>query len=406
MSKPTTSETGTGPSSPSEQDSDQGYLDGRSASQRRAATSEYEIRRYREDDRDQFLELYESVFGERRTTEWFEWRYGGPFGDGIEMFVAERDGELVAAEPFVSLPMRAGDETTLALQPADAMVHADHRGDGLLTRMTERALAYYDDRPPSVVFNFPNEAARSAYLKLGWVDVGTVSTAYRIQNPSAFLDASGGLSVDAVAGSAADAGASMFNRLTDAVPGSAADADGSVTVRRHAGVPAELLAELYESAPPRRLHVPRTEAFCEWRFSNPNWDVQTYTAHRDDNPVAALVAATDLEGDVTTTRLLDALPAGDRSGRTDALETLVSAAVDDYEVADVLAVSEDTLPSSVLSSFGFLRDDSPPASLFCSPTAVVARPLSRDPFADWTLEGRHLSERRDWRLPFAVQDCG
>ena len=403
MSKPTTSETGTAPS-PSEQDSDPEYLDGRATSQHRTATSEYVIRPYREGDRDRFLELYESVFGTARTTEWFEWRYGGPFGDGVEMFVAERDGELVAAEPFVSLPMRAGEETTLALQPANAMVHADHRGDGLLTRMTERALAYYDDRPPSVVFNFPNEAARSAYLKLGWVDVGTVSTAYRIQNPSAFLDASGGLSVDAVAGSAADAGASVFNRLADAVPGSTADADESVTVRRHAGVPAMRLTELYESAPPRRLHVPRTEAFCEWRFSNPDWDVQTYTARRDGERVAALVAATDLEGDVTTTRILDALPAGGRS--RDALEALVSAAVDDYEVADVLAVSEDTLPPSVLSSFGFLRDDSPPASLFCSPTAVVARPLSRDRFADWTVGGRHLSERRDWRLPFAVQDCG
>src|SRR6056297_2662577 len=170
MSKPTTSDSGSKPTASSEQ-----AMQGRAGRtepgsvQGDATTSDaYVVRPHRPGDRARFLELYDDVFDASRSEEWFSWRYGGPYADRPRMFVAERNGELVGAEPFISFSMRAGDEVELAIQPADAMVHPDHRRNGLLTRMTEQALDYFEDREPSFVFNFPNEEAKSAYLKLGW----------------------------------------------------------------------------------------------------------------------------------------------------------------------------------------------------------------------------------------------
>jgi len=414
MSKPTTSDSDSEPTASSEQATRgrAGHSTRKSGGNDATASDGYVVRPYRPTDRDQFLELYETVFERPRSAEWFSWRYGGPYADRPRMFVAERNGDLVGAEPFISFSMRAGDGTTLAIQPADAMVHPDHRRNGLLTRMTEQALEYFGGREPSFVFNFPNEAAKGAYLKLGWVEVGTVATAYRVHNPSTFFEAFGdrvdgvaGSAADSVACSAADAGASAFNRLRDAVAATGAgDAASTIDVRRHDGVPADRLASLYESAVPDRIHTPRTEAFLDWRYANPNWSVRTYAAERDGEPDAAIVTVLEQSGDMTCLKLLDAFPLVGQTDRSDAFDALVAAAVRDHD-ADVAAVAEDTLPSSVLDARGFYRDDRPPLSLLGSLTAVVARPLELRNPSSWTVGDRHLPERRDWRLPFAEQDC-
>ncbi|MFC6728037.1 hypothetical protein ACFQDG_05210, partial [Natronoarchaeum mannanilyticum] len=201
-------------------------------------------------------------------------------------------------------------------------------------------------------------------------------------------------------------GASAFNRLRDAVAATdPEDAASSIGVRRHDGVPADRLASLYESAIPDRIHTPRTEAFLDWRYANPNWDVRTYTAERDGDPDAAIVTVVERSGDMTCLKLLDAFPLVGQNDRSDAFDALVAAAVRDHADADVVAAAEDTLPSSALDAHGFYRDDRRPLSLFSSLTTVVARPLElRDP-SSWTVGDRHLPERRDWRLPFAEQDC-
>ncbi|SNZ04695.1 Ribosomal protein S18 acetylase RimI [Natronoarchaeum philippinense] len=360
----------------------------------------YVVRPYRPNDKEQFFELYEAVFGEQRTDEWFSWRYGGPYADRPRMFVAERAGELVGAEPFISFGMRAGDETTLAIQPADAMVHPDHRRNGLLTRMTERALEHFGDREPSFVFNFPNEEAKGAYLKLGWVEVGSVATAYRIQNPSRFFSASSA-NLDAVASTAADAGATAFHRVRDAVR----TTDGSIDVRRHDGVPAGRLASLYGEAVPERIHTPRTTAFLDWRYANPNWDARTYTAHRGGDLLAALVTVDERGDGLRTKKVLDGFPLVGQRARSNAFSALLSAVIGDADDADIVTVGADTLPNAVLSEHGFYWDDRPPLSLLGSLTTVVARPLSLTQPTDWTVGNCDLPERRDWRLPLAEQDC-
>lgn len=363
---------------------------------------DYLVRPYEPSDLGEFLRLYETVFGERRSERWVEWRYGGPYTDGVRMVVVERDGELVGAEPFISLPVRAGDATVPALQAADAMVHPDHRRNGLLTRMTERALETFAEGE-GLFFNFPNEAAEEAYLRLGWREVGKTATAYRIHAPSTFADAGG-------FGALADAGVRRGYDGYDAAVRASARVRGRArgrgrgrpepAVRRYDDPPVELLESLYERAPPEELHVPRTATFYSWRLSNPGWDLTTYVAEAGGEPVAALVVCREAASAYTTTKVVDALPA---TGAPRALERLLSAVVADHRWTDAVVVAADTLPSSVRSRLGFLRNDDPPLSLLTTAGPVVVRPFSLGG-RSWSVGGRRLTDRSNWRLSLVDQD--
>ncbi|WP_101297272.1 GNAT family N-acetyltransferase [Halegenticoccus soli] len=369
----------------------------RSAEPRLQSDDGYVVRQYEPADREQFLSLYEDVFEKSRTPEWFEWRYGGPYTDEVRMFVAERGGELVGAEPFISFDVRVGEVTVSAVQPADAMVHPDHRRNGLLTRMTERALERYTAGEPSFVFNFPNPEAKPAYLKLGWREVGSVATSYRIENPSAFLGADRRLLGTGVS-------AATRGYLTMRDRGRLGRRNPGVTVGRHSSIPADRFASLYSLSAPETLHVPREKAFYRWRFANPNWETAAYTAERDGRTVASLVACTEESDRALVTKVMDALPMAGAEREAAAFERLLAALIDDHPETDVFAVAEGTLPESVLSRLGFLGDDEPPLSFATSPTPVVARSLSSGDEWNAAVAERFLTDRANWRLTFAEQD--
>lgn len=60
------------------------------------------------------------VWGTGKSEEWFAWRFAAnPYVEEISMVVAEANGELVGAEPCLAVPLRAGDASALAFQPAD-----------------------------------------------------------------------------------------------------------------------------------------------------------------------------------------------------------------------------------------------------------------------------------------------
>ena len=348
---------------------------------------EYVIRQYERGDFEEFRALFWDVWGRSPTQEWFAWRYDSPYTERVPMFVVERDGRLVAAEPFVAFRLRAGENETLALQPADAMVHPDHRRNGLLTRMTEAAIEHYRAGEPTMFFNFPNEHILSAYLNLGWTEVGRAATYYRIQNPSALRD-------HITCGRIADGLAHGYLRARDGLVSSPDD----VSIERHDSPPADILTELYEQDVPERIHANRDRAYYRWRFANPNWDCRTYVA-RTDEPVAALVVCTISRNGTTYTRIMDAQPLSNPP--LEAFAGLLQEAVSDYRTADVVAVADGTLPHEVLARCGFHRDDRLPLSVAAERRPLVVRPLARNV---GTVCGERPTDRSNWLATFGEQD--
>lgn len=349
------------------------------------------IRPFEPDDFEAFRALFGDVWGWDPCREWFEWRYGSPYLDHVPMIVAERDGQLAGAIPSIAYRLRSNAGTQLALQPTDAMVHPDYRREGLFARMAEAAIERYRAGRPACFFNFPNDRILSAFLDLGWHEVGTVATYYRVQSPSGLP---GSAANGGVAGRVATALAGGYLRYRDG----RATTDDRVPVERRATVPASLLAELYRRAVPNRLHVERDRAYYRWRFANPNWESRAYVAGGEE-PEAALVACRLERHGATYVRLMETAPLS--SLTPDVGAALLDAVVSDHADADVLAVAGDTLQHDVLANRGFHRDDRLPLSLVTSGNRLVVRPL---PDGAATTRASQPTDRSRWLATFGEQD--
>lgn len=361
--------------------------------------SGYDIRPFEPGDAEGFRSLYETVMGERKGREWFAWKYGeNPYADGVPGMVAARDGSVVAARPLLALPMRVDGEREVALQPADTMVHPDHRRQGLFTRMTERAIERYGDDHP-FFFNFPNERSRAGYEKLGWAVVSERESYYRIRDPRALAGSRGGGAAVRIASAAATPVVRAYYGIRDRT----APRSPEIAVRSEPD-PAATLAALAAPPPPDRIHAARDEEFYRWRLGNPDWEYTTYVAERSGEPEAAVVAGTargsgpTTDTGPTTTRILDVAPL--EIAPTDALAAAVGRMLADSPETDVFVAPPQGIPSSVLRAFGFLPDSFPPLSRAASPTSHVVRALP----AGRSREGTPLTDPDSWLLTFVEAD--
>ncbi|WP_266077133.1 GNAT family N-acetyltransferase [Haladaptatus caseinilyticus] len=364
----------------------------------RTAGNEYTVRWYDESDLSGFLSLDNAVFRRHRNERWFRWKYvDNPYVDHVPVFVVENDGKIVGARPFLAFQMRVGSETTLALQPADTMVHPEHRRQGLFTRMTRHAIDYYEDGEPAFFFNFPNQRSRPGYLKLGWQIVGERETYYRIHDPSALFASEKGVHSNLL---------DLSRPLASGLHGirrSGTKRSGSYSITRHVGIRESVLTDLYRGNPPGTVHALRDETFYQWRFASPAWERTTYVATRNDEPVAGVVVRTRTTSDgVTVTQLADIVPLVRSEARNRALSRLFERIIDDYADSDLLSVAKGNIPHELLTQFGFVGDTTPPLSWFSNfDCRLVALPLNCD---GWSVGGKRLSQRSNWYVGFGERD--
>lgn len=354
---------------------------------------DYEVRAYRPADRAAFLSLYSEVFGEEKSREWFAWKFEeNPYIDHVPIIVATADGELVGARSFFALPVDGGGGSDVALQPCDTMVHADHRRQGLFTRMTERAIERYRDAYP-FFFNFPNRLTLQGNLDLGWRVVSERATYYRIEDPASVAEARTNRTVVRFAADLAAPFVRGYYRLRDRSSPSAAD----VPVEVHDRPPVADLAALYRRAVPESIHAVRDTRFYEWRFGNPDWEYTAYVAGGDD-PSAALVVGTPTDDGPERTRLTDVVPLA--AAPEPALAASLSRVLAEHADADLFVAPGQGVPTALLRSFGFHADRSPVLSLLANPTTHVVRSLT----GEWDHEGLELVDPDDWLLTFVEED--
>lgn len=358
--------------------------------------TEYTFRRFRPSDVEDYLSLYETVYGVRHSPEWFRWRFVDiPYLNHVPVFVATSGGEVVATRPFFAFRMAVDGRRTLALLTVDTMVHPDHRRRGLFSTLTERSIEYYATREPSFVFNQPNGASRPGFVKLGWQVVAPTVKRYRVQHSRPFLTQRLGDSSRLV-GPAVTALTKGALQVADAVR-----VDVDRPVRRVDGVPSGRLAELYRQRPPEAIHAVRDEAYYEWRFGSPEWRRRTYLVEGDRGQVGALTRTKTTPEGVTVTQIVDLVPmVGDEDWRA-SVWAVLDRVVDDHRDSDLLAAIPGAIPPDMLTAFGFLPDDRPPISWFSvTDVKLCVRPLAG---CDDELAQRLFDSSR-WLLSYGERD--
>jgi GNAT superfamily N-acetyltransferase len=353
----------------------------------------YEIRRFRPADRSAFLSLYSSVFDRERSEEWFAWKFEeNPYVDHVPILLATEGDELVGARAFFALPVDVGGEPDVALQPCDTMVHADHRRQGLFTRMTERAIEDYRGEYP-FFFNFPNHLTLQGNLDLGWRVVAERTTHYRIEDPATVAEWRTNRTLVRLGVGLVSPFVRWYNRLRDR-RAPAAD----VPVRVESRLPAEELAALYRRAVPEAIHAVRDERFYRWRFDNPRWEYTTYVAEDDGDPQAAVVAGTSNDEGPVETKLTDVVPL--RAAPDPALVALFERVLSERDDTDLFVAPGEAFPDDLLAAFSFHDDRSSPFAPVANPTTHVARSLT----GAWSLRELSLDDPGDWLLTFAEED--
>lgn len=365
----------------------------------------YVVRRFQDGDEGAFLDLFETVESLELGggEEWFEWKYENqPAMDHVPIFVALHDGEMVGARPFISFSLRADPRTLVGLQTTDTMVHPDHRGRGVFSRMNDLAFAYYRQHDPDLMFSIPNDRSRPAYLDMGARVVEPVTTHLRIEEPSAFA----GEKLGELPGGTErllDGVATGFHSLLD----SRREGSDGVNVEHRKSVPAETFAALASDPVPDEIHATRDERFYEWRFENPGWDYDAFIARRDGEPLAGLVAGTNEVNGHRLTEVSDVVPLAGET-RLPGVAAALGRLLTTRPETDVFAVSGSAVPTALLRKFGFLPDDRLPLAPLASPTVLITMPLDGDTDDDrsWVVEGRGLADPASWQFPFAEHNTG
>lgn len=351
------------------------------------------VRQFRADDVDAFLDLHSRIFDDGQSRRWFAWKYeDNPYVDHVPILVAEADGELVGARPLFALDMSVGGDRRLALQPADTMVHPDHRRQGLFTEMTEAAIDRYSDGEASFFFNFPNQQSRPGYLNLGWENVADWSTYYRIQHPSELARHRSAARPFSVGCRAVEPLLNGYNWLSNV----RSSPENDLRVSAYESVPAATMAGMGREK--EGIHVLRDEQFYEWRFANPNWDYETYVAEDAGVPVAGMVVGTSVGPGPTTTKVTDVAPLPGETA-SDGLETLLHRVVREYADSDLL-VAPSLFPRALAKRAGFHADDRPPIRYVANRTTHVVRSLT----GEWVQNGVDIADEGSWRFTFSERD--
>lgn len=391
----------------------------------------YEIRSFRPDDREPYLDLYERVFGERREA-YFDWRFvDNPYVASPPIQVATTDDELVGGRSSLVLPMSVGRKRVLTIVQVDPMVHPDHRGQGLFSRMVESVYDQYASTDVGISIGFPSDAVRSALERMAErlsITAGVVDAFpqyYRIQRPTALVgdDEKAVRGLAKLAAPVAGGYLGARDRLAERV------ADHDVVVERYDDPPVTLLSDLAGPGDPDGIHAVRDEEFYRWRFDNPRYEYVTYVARNETEPVASLVAGTRTDGSRTVTHVSDVLPLGgvdrrstgvrsngaDRStsteheravDRTAELARLLGRLVDDHRGADLIAAAGRALPTDVLSAYGFHDDTRPPLDRFTDANYFIARPVADERVTDWQIGRVKPGNPEAWLLSFCDREIG
>lgn len=321
--------------------------------------NEYNIRLYEEGDREEVSELHSQLL-KNMSSDYAKWAFEeNPAIEDPSVFVAEYDGDIVGARPYLVYKMAAGDTSFLALNIAHSVVHPDHQRKGLLTDMTRKSLDYFGSNGAEVCYVGFGPVAIKAYEQIGFEKFDETWHEYwRFEDPGAVVAASSN-PIFKYGGSIGSPIYTRYRSLRDRM-----SLDNIYEVEIFDSPPIDLLYELYKSSIPSNLiHTVRDKDYLRWRYDNPDFDYKYYilTTERGDN--IAVITATGYRGLVgaEATHIMDILPLNYRKSK-EKLRKIIGAMILADKNTDVYRFPGSIAKDTDLSSLGFFSTGKLPLS--------------------------------------------
>jgi GNAT superfamily N-acetyltransferase len=150
----------------------------------------YRIINYQPDYRSDVLHLLSDLWGQDLilSASYLKWKYlNNPYLDFPRIYLAFDNDQLVGVRSFFPSQWKIGSsgKTSLLLADADTVVHKDYRRRGLLTALTNYALKDLLDSPYEYILTLSaNRFSAAAVLKMGWINISFIQTAYHSRRSS------------------------------------------------------------------------------------------------------------------------------------------------------------------------------------------------------------------------------
>lgn len=140
-------------------------------------------------DKDAVLTLLNNVFDEQqrsstlRGDRYWDWKFNdNPYGKPFLIVFEIRD-KIVGVANLWPWEFTCRGQTIKALQPSDAAVMQEYRGNGLFKKSRLYAIDLAKYKEYQLIFNFPNKNSLPVYESLGWDYLGRVSWWVKILKP-------------------------------------------------------------------------------------------------------------------------------------------------------------------------------------------------------------------------------
>lgn len=350
-------------------------------------SDEYTTVRHTSQEMAAIARLHNHVFDSwgERAREQLRWKYvENPAVDDVTVMTARTDGDIVGMLGMMPQRVTVNGESVLSFQAADAAVRADHRRNGLLSRMFETFLSYADGTDARLCTGFTNEPATRAFVEQGWTRTERDRHVYLTPELSAPAALTAPRTYPAAVLRLVHAGAvSTLPAVARRLAGERAADDR--TVERFDDPPVERLAALYATAVPDHAHTTRSTQFYTWRLNEPRNTFRTYVLFEHSEPVCGLVTSRT-QG---TVLFRDVVPLA--GARPALLSRLVAAAMADQSGADRFVALDGFPETRVLLRNGFL----PPLLNPFTPTTrrFITRPLPAD---EPSVNGLDITASEHW----------
>ncbi len=147
------------------------------------------IRLYQAGDELGINELYEKVFGKKRSLAEWQWKFE-TFPEGATIVISEEDGHINGHAAFLKLTARQQGQELVLGERVDIMVDPEAQGRGIYKQIVSRMIQECKAEGIDILYGFPAETAKQVFLKVAdGKDLGNVPRFLAVNKPGALLAA-------------------------------------------------------------------------------------------------------------------------------------------------------------------------------------------------------------------------